>query len=475
MKLFQIVFVVCSIVCNLWAQKYNDSNPIVAEFGNNEITLQEFRIAYLEVIKKPNTFDSKNNREEFLDELIHRTVLAHEAQRQDFSKDEIFQIKVEAFYNKALRSEHFETVIRPQLSISESDIEEVYQFTQEQRRIRHLFYKDKAGADSAFSLLNNGAQFDSLARECFNDSLLARNGGELGWVQWDQLDYDIAMNAFRQPIGKYSMPVRSPYGYHIIEVMDYKKNPLITRQQYITYRRKAKALVESKLGDKYALEFVRSLISRAQIEYNQEVMAFVEKKFQDMFTRQPQKTDQMQEIQLFDEEFQKAEISFWDARNEIMATINGHKFTVKDFLGHLLYIPYEATYRGFLDAFKLCLRDFLLSVDARERNLDKSLIVRLKTKIYQNYLLQLAYRIQKVKSVEVTEQDILLYYQKYKRKNKEITLEQIRPIAQKLLLNDKKQKVIPDLLKKLMKNMIVKKNIKIIHDYYDGVKKGSIR
>jgi hypothetical protein len=51
----------------------------------------------------------------------------------------------------------------------------------------------------------------------------------------------------------------------------------------------------------------------------------------------------------------------------------------------------------------------------------------------------------------------------------------MKEIFWNLVLTEKKQKVIPDLVKMLTNGMVIKKNIKAIDDYYEGVKKGDIQ
>ncbi len=256
----------------------------MAEFGPHRITLSEYRLAYQEVVRNPGVFDSPTAREEFLDEMIAGRLLAAEAKRRGRGVDESMKASMDAYRDRRLRRAHFDAVIKPAVRVEERDVEEAYRFTQEQRRLSHLFFPDIRSADSVYALLAKGATFEALAAGVFADSALARSGGDLGWVSWDQLDYDLAMTAFRLKVGAVSSPVASSFGYHILKVTDFKKNPLITRQQYEDRRRKVRYLLESKIGEKEALAYVRSMLSRATIRLNPEVLDFVRGKLQDIFS-----------------------------------------------------------------------------------------------------------------------------------------------------------------------------------------------
>ena len=475
MKWFNAFACILCGVGILYSQKMTDTTIIAAEFGKQRITLQEFRIAYLQILKNPKTFDSKKLRSEFLDELIQRRILAKEAERRGLAKSEILKNKVEAFHNKALRVQHFDTVIKPRFDITDDEIEESYMFTQESRKVKHLFYKTRDQAESAYAALSGGASFDSLARICFMDSALASNGGDLGWVEWDQLEYDMAKTAFHQPVGMISEPIQSSFGYHLIEVTDFKKKPMMTRYEYLVHKRKVKYLLEYKLGDKYAFEYIHKMMAAARLNYNPEVMEFVEAKLKDFFKRKPSSLDQTSEFQLLDNEIQKVEWSLWNARNEVMAVVNGKNYTVGMYIGDLNYIPYDALYKSFQWTFDYALRDYLLTQEALNLGLEKNEQVRMKTNLFREYLQQQPLRREIVRGVTVDETEIKTYYNTHQKECHGATLDRMKEIIRDFILTEKKQKSIPGLVKKLTTGMVIKKNLDAIDDYYERVKKGDIR
>ena len=444
-------------------------DAVVAQIGPEKITLEEYWLAYVDHLKNPNVFDSPKVREELLDELILAKVLAKEAEKEGKGNDELLQYRVDAFRDKCMRDQHFERIIRPKIHIEEKDIEEAYLFTQEERKVSHLFFKTKAEADSAFELLQHGASFDSLAAHIFTDSTLAHSGGDLGWVNWDQLDYDPGMTAFRLDPPFVSRPVESPFGYHILRVTDFKKKPMITRQEYLVHRRKASALLSWKLGDKYALDYIRDMVSHASIRLNPDVMEFVDKKLEHQFERKPSITDQMAEIHLNEGEIRTVRMNLWDARHEVMATVDGKPYTVGDFVGALAYVPYAAVYNGFRSAFDYAMRDFLLTEEAKAMGLGEAERVRMKTQLYRDYLLQLGLRRELVRNVAVTEPEVEAYYAAHKKELKGAPYEQVHDFLKDLVLTHKKQEAVPGRFRELTKDVTIEKHMKVIHDYLDSV------
>ncbi len=446
-----------------------EKDPVAARFGKHKITLGEFKIAYLDVIKKPNTFDSKKLREDFLDVMIASRLLAENATELKLDENPTLQLRFNSYKEKCLRDAHFEKVIKPLIHMEEKDIEEAYSFTQEERNISHLFFKSEEQADSNYVMLQNGASFDSLAKIIFADSALVNNGGSLGWVQWAEMDYNLGMTAFRLPVGKISAPVKSQFGYHIVKVNDFKKKPLITRQEYIIAREKTKYQLEYKLGDKYAFDYIENMLKQAKVTLNPDVMEIVDNKLAEQFKRKPTQYDQMSEIQLDDSEINKLETSLWDLRNETMATINGKPMTVGEFVGLMNYIPYKAIYNSFKSAFDYSVRDFLLTHESHGLGLDSCAKVKIKFNLYKEYVLQLEMRKMLVRGVEANDSDLKNYYEAHKANYNGATFEEMKETIKPLVLSQKKREIIPDYIKKLIGKMKIEKHIDLIHNYYDNL------
>ncbi len=442
---------------------------VVAEFGDQKITLAEFRIAYLDVIKKPDIFDSRENREKFLDELIASRILAQEAEKRGYFNDEKLRYKAEAYRNKALREAHFEAVIRPMFSISEEDIQDAYIYSQEQRKISHLYAKTKPDIDSVYERLKEGYIFEDLAKTMFSDTSLASHGGDLGWVNWDELEYDLAMTAFSLTPDTFSAPVRSQFGYHILKVTNYKKKPLITRAEYEIHRQKAKAKLEFMLGEKYGYDYINNMMSNAEIKLSPEVISTVRSKIKHLFTRQPDQFNPAGERQLTDTEVTQVETNLWDMRNESFAMINGKVYTVGEFIGALNYIPYNILYRSFKDAMNYAFRDYLIEQEARDMGLEEDQTVRNKFTLYKEYLLQLELRRDLVREVSVSEAEIKEFYAQNKAKLNGADFDQAEQIIADILKRRKRADAVPAFLTHLPENKSVKKYPEIIHRYYDSV------
>ncbi|HTV75237.1 MAG TPA: peptidylprolyl isomerase [Candidatus Acidoferrales bacterium] len=88
----------------------------------------------------------------------------------------------------------------------------------EQVDARHILVADLPTAQQVEAKLKAGGNFADLAKQYSTDPSTKDKGGELGYFSRGQMVPQFEAAAFSQPIGVVGPPVKSPFGYHIIEV-----------------------------------------------------------------------------------------------------------------------------------------------------------------------------------------------------------------------------------------------------------------
>lgn len=119
----------------------------------------------------------------------------------------------------------------------------------------------KRKMDSIKERLDNGAKFEELARQ-FSEDGSANNGGDLGWVNPGDTvpPFEKAMNALGS--GEISEPVLSPFGWHIIQVLERRQQDMTKEAS----RLKARQEIRARKSEEAYQDWIRELRDRAFVE-----------------------------------------------------------------------------------------------------------------------------------------------------------------------------------------------------------------
>lgn len=140
----------------------------------------------------------------------------------------------------------------------------------EQTHARHILIKvnelvseadAKHKLDGLYERIKNGANFAELAR-LFSQDGSASKGGDLGWIYPGDTvpEFERAMNLLKP--GEVSKPVQSPFGFHLIEVLERRVQDVSSDRQRAAARQ---VLRERKMDEAYQ-DWLRQARDRAYVE-----------------------------------------------------------------------------------------------------------------------------------------------------------------------------------------------------------------
>jgi len=112
------------------------------------------------------------------------------------------------------------------IKISDKELKNYYKKWQPEIKVRHILVDDEKTANEIKAQLDKGAKFEDLAKKYSKDTASANNGGDLGWIDYQGRkqfvpEFTKALDTLK--VKEISKPIKTEYGYHIIQITDKKK------------------------------------------------------------------------------------------------------------------------------------------------------------------------------------------------------------------------------------------------------------
>jgi peptidyl-prolyl cis-trans isomerase C len=163
---------------------------------------------------------SEEERDGLMEELIQLRLIANAAEASDTLTDSEFLAEIEL--------QRLQLVARRQITnhlqdnpVTDAELQATYeanleQFAGEQYKARHILVEAEQEAIDIIAELQQGADFQELARER-STGPSGPNGGDLGWFEADRMVPPFASAVREMEAGSFSeAPVQTRFGWHVI-------------------------------------------------------------------------------------------------------------------------------------------------------------------------------------------------------------------------------------------------------------------
>jgi foldase protein PrsA len=143
----------------------------------------------------------------------YKTFLEEKAMTEDYLKE---SLKKEFLIN------NFLSIKIENLQPTDDELKTIFDDLKmnQQVRARHILVNTEEEAKAVIDRINKGEKFEDLAKELSVDTGSGANGGDLDYFSYTDMVQPFSDAAFSMEIGDLSEPVKSDFGYHIIEVTD---------------------------------------------------------------------------------------------------------------------------------------------------------------------------------------------------------------------------------------------------------------
>ncbi len=153
------------------------------------------------------------------------------------------------------------------VKISDDELKKYYESYTPDVKVRHILVNDEKTAKEVEAKLDKGEKFEDLAKKYSQDPGSAQKGGEMGWINntaRQSLVPEFVKSMDSLKVNEVSEPVKSQYGYHIIEVTDKKEKKSFDKMK----DQLKKELMESKIDQTAIQKAMKRELEAADVKIN---------------------------------------------------------------------------------------------------------------------------------------------------------------------------------------------------------------
>jgi foldase protein PrsA len=149
------------------------------------------------------------------------------------------------------------------IKVTDKEVKEYYDNYKPDIKARHILVADEKTALEVKQKLDAGEKFEDVSNTYSTDEAAKQAGGDLGWFGPEaQMDPDFLTAAFALKVNEISAPVKSSFGYHIIQVTEAKE-----KKSYEEMKdQMEKELKSSKLTTEKINEIMQKEIKDAKVK-----------------------------------------------------------------------------------------------------------------------------------------------------------------------------------------------------------------
>jgi len=347
----------------------------VARVKGDKITADELLMNY-EML--PHLAASKRGEaalKAHLELLIQKKLFIKEGRRLNFHQKPEVQRLVNWFRDEALRKALYRSEIESAAKATEDELLDAFHKGNLQLHVRHLFAKTDQQMQVIQDALSRGVSWEEIAQVVFQDSMLANNGGDLGWVSFGGLDPSLEDSAYALKIGEISGPIRTRFGYHLLQVINTRQNIFVSQNDFENQKPRLIREIERRKAKKLSNEFIKNYMENQKVElYNPTFDLLVSKIRAHVIDSRRAEQNFLPPMK--DTELKGLEAGLEAYSKEILITYRDGQWTIGDFLEKLGNLPIArrpvmVSPTRFRKDLGNMIQDDFLAREARRRGLEK--------------------------------------------------------------------------------------------------------
>lgn len=210
------------------AQEESAADETVATVNGTPINYSDIALADEEMGAALARLEPEMRFQYLLGMLIDRRVVALAAEEKHIDDDPAVKRRQDYFNEKALRDVYWVQLMQDK--VTDEAVRAWYDKNvknapaEQEAHARHILVETKEEADKIAAEIADGKSFADAAREHSRDGSSA-DGGDLGWFGKEDMVPQFGDAVFSLKPGEVSAPVETQFGWHVIELVEFRDVP----------------------------------------------------------------------------------------------------------------------------------------------------------------------------------------------------------------------------------------------------------
>ncbi|MCP4622986.1 MAG: peptidylprolyl isomerase [bacterium] len=227
--------VACVLVIFLCSCSKGPGSADLARVNGKSIKKAQFE-AYLKF--KRIAVKDDQHRQRLVDKFIEREALAAVIEKEPLLDQDLLAAELNEFRKEMVISRYYEKFLNDR--VTEQAVQNYYNTHADSYRKRqahgaHILIRTNVKMSEperkaklttlqeAASKINAGEDFAGVAEAYSEDKISAKKGGDLGWLSEGAIDKRFSLVLFELEPGMVSDPIETPFGFHIIKLLEEAK------------------------------------------------------------------------------------------------------------------------------------------------------------------------------------------------------------------------------------------------------------
>ncbi|WP_208948309.1 peptidylprolyl isomerase [Segnochrobactrum spirostomi] len=210
------------------AKPGNKPDTVIATVNGTTITEADLGFVAEDFATELARVPDSEKRRILMDVLVDMTLVSQAAEKAGIQDKPDFKERMDYLRLRTLRNTYITDDVQPQ--VTDADLKARYESEikkfqgPEEVHAKHILVAKKEEAEAIIKELQNGGDFDKIAKEKSIDTGSGAQGGDLGYFTHGQMVKPFEDAAFALEVGQITKePIQTEFGWHVIKLEDKRK------------------------------------------------------------------------------------------------------------------------------------------------------------------------------------------------------------------------------------------------------------